>query len=225
MSTSRLSYTSGVESDGEFFGPETPRASRTTLTGPISLTSAVSTGALHRSNSDPSLAADQPDAGVQPQAVENGSRIPDYNAPPPYAVSPSKDDGVNKRYATAADYGFANGNNDHRLSSSRRSSSNQPRGGSEALDDLPLPPPPQSQGNQKSSTSSSSSSRSPKVPPPKIDRLKKPSRRSATERLFQNDNGSVEINGNNGGHGKGSSASGSLDRNAHIRDMKMVRLI
>ncbi len=85
MTTSRLSYTSGVESDGEFFGPETPRASRTTLTGPISLSTSASTGALHRSNSDPSL-ADAPDGG----SGGGSSRIPDYNAPPPYAVAPGK---------------------------------------------------------------------------------------------------------------------------------------
>lgn len=77
MSNSRLSYTSamgGGESDGEFCEPETPRASRTMLAEPPGQN-------LPRSNSDPSLAQnnDQLD-----------SRIPDYNAPPPYAVTPGK---------------------------------------------------------------------------------------------------------------------------------------
>ena len=85
----------------------------------------------------------------------------------------------------------------------------------------------------------------PKVPP-KIDRQKKPSRRSATERLF----GNGEVSGNymnsegNNTTGNGSSgsssiphsqsvgntnrashhphSSSSLDRHTHIRDMKMV---
>ena len=85
----------------------------------------------------------------------------------------------------------------------------------------------------------------PKVPP-KIDRQKKPSRRSATERLF----GNGEVSGNymnsegnntsgNGSNGSSSiphsqtmgntnrashhpHSSSSLDRHTHIRDMKMV---
>ena len=86
----------------------------------------------------------------------------------------------------------------------------------------------------------------PKVPP-KIDRQKKPSRRSATERLF----GNGEVSGNymnsesnsNGNASSGLSSiphtqsmansnrashhphsSSSLDRHTHIRDMKMVRI-
>ena len=89
----------------------------------------------------------------------------------------------------------------------------------------------------------------PKVPP-KIDRQKKPSRRSATERLF----GNGEVSGNymnsesnttSGHNGSNSTASvpqsqsvsttnnrashhphssSSLDRHTHIRDMKMVRI-
>ena len=88
----------------------------------------------------------------------------------------------------------------------------------------------------------------PKVPP-KIDRQKKPSRRSATERLFGNgevsgnymnsennpslangtSNGSASIPhsqaGSNGTTNRASHhphSSSSLDRHTHIRDMKMV---
>ena len=116
---------------------------------------------------------------------------------------------------------------------------------------------------QQTQTSSSSSKRSqsqpskdaqgkkaPELPkvPPKIDRQKKPSRRSATERLFGN--GEVSGNymnsesnttpGHNGSNGTAPvpnsqsasttnrashhpHSSSSLDRHTHIRDMKMVR--
>ena len=60
--------------------------------------------------------------------------------------------------------------------------------------------------------------------PPKIDRQKKPSKsRSATAdsaRLFHNGDAPTQdrhSSSNHNGYGKG-----SLDRNAHIRDMKMV---
>ena len=114
------------------------------------------------------------------------------------------------------------------------------------------------QQNQNSSSSKRSQSQpskeaqgnAPELPkvPPKIDRQKKPSRRSATERLF----GNGEVSGNymnsegnntsgNGSNGSASiphsqsmsntnrashhpHSSSSLDRHTHIRDMKMVRI-
>ena len=116
------------------------------------------------------------------------------------------------------------------------------------------------QQNQTSSSSKRSQSQpakdaaqgsAPELPkvPPKIDRQKKPSRRSATERLFGN--GEVSGNymnsegnstsGNNGSNGSASiphsqsmsntnrashhpHSSSSLDRHTHIRDMKMVSM-
>ena len=59
-STSRLSYTSGIESDGEFIdSTPTPRASRNTLTGPPTMIpTAQSTANLTRCSSDPNLADD-----------------------------------------------------------------------------------------------------------------------------------------------------------------------
>ena len=142
-STSRLSYTSGIESDGEFIdSTPTPRASRNTLTGPPTMIpTPQSTANLPRCSSDPNLADDDVtdgNGGCQlPQtngelplsqplcpsftscpliweflhfSGNGGGRIPDYNAPPPYAVSPAaapvggKEE---KRYNS--DYGFTNG--------------------------------------------------------------------------------------------------------------------
>jgi hypothetical protein len=81
--TSRLSYASSPESDGEFCDPETPRASRTHLSAASSSTH------LPRSNSDPSLAQPEDEQKMsigKPDQVD-GSTIPDYNAPPPYAIN------------------------------------------------------------------------------------------------------------------------------------------
>ena len=69
----------------------------------------------------------------------------------------------------------------------------------------------------------------PKVPP-KIDRQKKPSRRSASERLFGNGEVSGNYMNSNDGNatatppsGKHRNHSNSLDRHTHIRDMKLVK--
>ena len=116
---------------------------------------------------------------------------------------------------------------------------------------------PQQNGNSKRSQSQPAKDAQGKVPelpkvPPKIDRQKKPSRRSATERLFGNGevsgnymnsennptqtngatNGSTSIpqsqSGSNGVTNRASHhphSSSSLDRHTHIRDMKMVIII
>ncbi len=80
--SARLSavYGSSPESDAEFCDAETPRASRThldTLGGGGGTINGSHPGPLPRSTSDPSLAP-------------KDDRIPDYNAPPPYAVPPAK---------------------------------------------------------------------------------------------------------------------------------------
>ena len=71
-STSRLSYTSGIESDGEFIdSTPTPRASRNTLTGPPTMIpTPQSTANLPRCSSDPNLADDDVTDG-------NGEKCPD----------------------------------------------------------------------------------------------------------------------------------------------------
>ena len=87
--TSRLSYASSPESDGEFCEAETPRASRTRLNTNYNSNTLGSVdgigggGKMPRSTSDPSLApGDEED--------NSGGYIPDYNAPPPYAMSLGK---------------------------------------------------------------------------------------------------------------------------------------
>ena len=66
--TSRISYSSYPDSDGEFCDPETPVVSRQ----PSMI---LDPAKLDRYNSDPNLAASQDQKSL------NG--IPDYNAPPP----------------------------------------------------------------------------------------------------------------------------------------------
>ncbi len=95
--SARLSYyNSSPESDGEFCTDTTPRNSRTQLAGIVgssnTLTStgivkstanvkAPNSGNLARSTSDPSIA---------PKDEEDKSGIPDYNIPPPYAITPKQ---------------------------------------------------------------------------------------------------------------------------------------
>nr|XP_040572898.1 tight junction protein ZO-2-like isoform X5 [Lepeophtheirus salmonis] len=212
--TSRLSYTSSPESDGEFCGdPETPKVNRAVPEVPHD----GEDGRLTRSNSDSNLVSSSsnkessdhhPLMGPINSANSNSNAsantntnggIPNYNAPINCAVdSPVKSGNgnikqqheMNSNTATKRDLygGF------------RRSQVN------ESIDDLPLPPHP----NHSSSSTSSSSPQNPSNAnvkhgmsnmggpelPPKIDRLKKPSRRTTED-------------------------SSSLDRNAHVRDMKM----
>ena len=79
-STSRLSYTSGIESDGEFIdSTPTPRASRNTLTGPPTMIpTPQSTANLPRCSSDPNLADDDvTDGNGEWQLLQtNGALIP-----------------------------------------------------------------------------------------------------------------------------------------------------
>lgn len=107
----------------------------------------------------------------------------------------------------------------------------------DSIDDLPLPPPPTQNGispkrvgsQQPTTTSSSSGSASLPHVPPKIDRLKKPSRRSSQEQQQRMHNGSGEqqqpesMYSTRGGSSSNKPSSGSLDRNAHLRDLKMVK--
>eukprot|EP00096_Caligus_rogercresseyi_P000024 TRINITY_DN1008_c0_g1_i3.p1 TRINITY_DN1008_c0_g1~~TRINITY_DN1008_c0_g1_i3.p1 ORF type:complete len:450 (+),score=156.29 TRINITY_DN1008_c0_g1_i3:116-1465(+) len=170
--TSRLSYTSSPESDGEFCGdPETPKASRVLP----EVGHDPEEGRLTRSNSDSNLVKEG----------DSGS-IPNYNAPISCALENSKKAPIlNGGGGTLKDQ-------QSKYSGFRRTAPSN-----DSIDDLPLPPHPNN--HSSSSTSSSSPQEGGKGPelPPKIDRHKKPhSRRGADE-------------------------SSSLDRNMHIRDMKM----
>ena len=73
--TSRMSYTSSPDSDGEFCEPETPSVSRQ----PSMI---IDPSKLERYNSDPNLA----------RSLNSSGMIPDYNMPPPNSamnVTPS----------------------------------------------------------------------------------------------------------------------------------------
>ena len=200
--TSRLSYTSSPESDGEFcdsLEPGSRTLGRQKTDPKLSLQLMDQPGRLARSNSDPSLARQEGVIG-DPEKIEE---TPNKSA---------------KRRSQGGDskYGFS-GDKEN-----------------ESVDDLPLPPHPQHQ--QTSPRHHKTSNRysahfppdqdqidggQPNLPkvPPKIDRQKKPSRRTS-ERLF----GNGEVSGNymNSDSGPRSLHSSSLDRHSHIRDMKLV---
>ena len=80
--TSRLSYASSPESDGEFCGDDTPRRSAA-VRNPASRQD--SNNRLVRSNSDPSLA--RQDGTIK---SEPGDVMTDYSAPPPYSIQPDQ---------------------------------------------------------------------------------------------------------------------------------------
>ena len=80
--TSRLSYTSAAESDGEFCGEDTPRRSAE-INNSRNATSQDPSGRLVRATSDPSLA--RQDGTIK---SEPGDHIPDYSLPPPYSTQP-----------------------------------------------------------------------------------------------------------------------------------------
>lgn len=65
--TSRMSYTSSPDSDGEFCEPETPSISRQP-------SMVIDPAKLERYNSDPNLTA---------RSLNTSGMIPDYNMPPP----------------------------------------------------------------------------------------------------------------------------------------------
>jgi len=79
--TSRLSYTSSPESDGEFCEADNTISRMTSRNPSISHDASLTVAGLARSNSDPNLARDPDD---------DATAIPDYNAPPPYAVNASQ---------------------------------------------------------------------------------------------------------------------------------------
>ena len=79
--TSRLSYASSPESDGEFCEADNSISRMTSRNPSISHDAAMTVAGLARSNSDPNLARDQDD---------DATAIPDYNAPPPYAINASQ---------------------------------------------------------------------------------------------------------------------------------------
>lgn len=204
--TSRLSYTSAAESDGEFCGEDTPRRSAE-INNSRNATSQDPSGRLVRATSDPSLA--RQDGTIK---SEPGDHIPDYSLPPPYSTQPEIQQATaTKRRSHGGDskYGFPNKQN----------------GGQQPAEEFPPPPqgsqaPPaknglssgvfRGQSNDRyapvpADTSPPDNKRSQSQPPnvinsknkkevgpngtvpvlpPKIDRQKKPSKKSAAERLF-----------------------------------------
>lgn len=209
--TSRLSYTSAAESDGEFCGEDTPRRSAE-INNSRNTTSQDPSGRLVRATSDPSLA--RQDGTIK---SEPGDHIPDYSLPPPYSTQPEIQQATaTKRRSHGGDskYGFPNKQN----------------GGQQPTEEFPSPPqgtqaPPGKNGfssgvfrgqsndryapvpntdtsppdnkrsqsqppnvingkNKKESGGASGPNGTVPVLPPKIDRQKKPSKKSAAERLF-----------------------------------------
>merc|ERR1719150_1561390 len=149
--TSRLSYTSAAESDGEFCGEEmSPRRAGTLKQDP--------SGRLVRTTSDPSLAR-------QGGTVKSEQQHVDYSLPPPYVAGQPE---PSKRRSQGGDskYGFPN-----------KQQPGQEEGG-------------QSYGvlttDKRPGQAKTKKSEAGPVPvlPPKIDRQKKPSKKSAAERLF-----------------------------------------
>lgn len=210
MSTSRLSYTSSPESgtisavfpcifltghftDGEFCGDDTPR--RSAQVGRSGDRGSSEASRLARASSDPSLA--RQDGTIK---SEPGEVIPDYSQPPPYSTQPAPGQEAKRRsHGGDSKYGFPN---------------KQGGGAEEFPPPPPQAAPPQSSGYTSGSVKSPdryaslppesasppdkrSQSQPPGVVqgkgkkeapgpvlPPKIDRQKKPSKKSAAERLF-----------------------------------------
>merc|ERR1719278_1626799 len=204
MSTSRLSYTSSPESDGEFCGDDTPR--RSAQISSRSDRGSTEASRLARASSDPSLA--RQDGTIK---SEPGEVIPDYSQPPPYSTQQQQQqqqpaqEGKRRSHGGDSKYGFPN----------------KQGGGGGGAEEFPPPPPqaapPQSSGYtsgnfrssdrygslnpaegasppDKRSQSQPATAAAPQgkgkkevpgpVLPPKIDRQKKPSKKSAAERLF-----------------------------------------
>merc|ERR1740123_1703084 len=201
MSTSRLSYTSSPESDGEFCGEDTPR--RSAQISSRSDRGSTEASRLARASSDPSLA--RQDGTIK---SEPGEVIPDYSQPPPYSTQQQQQqqqqpaqEGKRRSHGGDSKYGFPN---------------KQGAGAGGVAEEFP-PAPPQSSGYtsgnfrssdrygslnpaegasppDKRSQSQPATAAAPQgkgkkevpgpVLPPKIDRQKKPSKKSAAERLF-----------------------------------------
>ena len=138
--TSRLSYTSAAESDGEFCGEDlSPRRAGTLKQDP--------SGRLVRTSSDPSLAREA--AGKAPESLP----------PPPYTAGHQAEGTKRRSQGGDSKYGF--------------------------------PKQQQEEGGEKRPGKTKKSDGVPgsalPVLPPKIDRQKKPSKKSAAERLFGRD--------------------------------------
>ena len=136
--TSRLSYTSAAESDGEFCGEDlSPRRAGTLKQDP--------SGRLVRTSSDPSLAREA--AGKAPESLP----------PPPYTAGHQAEGTKRRSQGGDSKYGF--------------------------------PKQQQEEGGEKRPGKTKKSEGGPALPvlPPKIDRQKKPSKKSAAERLFGRD--------------------------------------
>merc|ERR1740123_1496534 len=139
MSTSRLSYTSSPESDGEFCGEDTPR--RSAQISSRSDRGSTEASRLARASSDPSLA--RQDGTIK---SEPGEVIPDYSQPPPYSTQQQQQqqqqqpaqEGKRRSHGGDSKYGFPN---------------KQGAGaGGGVAEEFP-PPPPQAAPPQSSSSS------------------------------------------------------------------------
>ena len=150
--TSRLSYTSAAESDGEFCGEDlSPRRAGTLKQDP--------SGRLVRTSSDPSLAR------------EGAVKPPDSLSPPAYTAGHQGE----VRPPTPPWYSYKNFPPPQ---PKRRS-----QGGDSKYGFPKHQPPPEETEKRPGKTKKSEGGPVP-VLPPKIDRQKKPSKKSAAERLF-----------------------------------------
>lgn len=194
--TARLSYTSAAESDGEFCGDDTPRRSaavannRTANSAPQGVNGPDSfKRGMSRASSDPSLV--RQDGTIK---SEPGELMPDFSAPPPYSTQSQVQKETKQRQVTDGKYGNRespeenkqqlSGNaampNGHGGAYRSQSSESQNRPGS-------IESSPEGNGGvQKSQGNGGQKKGGPVGPvlPPKIDRQKKPSKKSAAERLF-----------------------------------------
>ena len=178
--TSRLSYTSAAESDGEFCTEDTPRRS-------AALNNAEPR--LARTASDPSLARQTGTIKSEP------GDIPDYSAAPPYSTQPDPGGAAQpgqastKRRSHGGDskYGFPNKQEQPGYSSGVFRSQTGDRyaaAPADQADSKRSHSQPPNVLNNKNKKEAAGPNGSVPVLPPKIDRQKKPSKKSAAERLF-----------------------------------------
>merc|ERR1719445_2717233 len=190
--TSRLSYTSAAESDGEFCNDElSPRRAGTLKQDP--------SGRLVRVASDPSLA--RQDGTIRGQDGTMKSEHGDYSLPPPYTAAAPQQPETTKRRSHGGDskYGFPNGNK-----SSSNGVEESPSGYSTGMyrDSRERQSNDRYQAPVEAGNSGTTSGKNKKdigslpVLPPKIDRQKKPSKKSAAERLFGRSSSSNNSNNN-----------------------------
>merc|ERR1740123_2477191 len=173
MTSARLSYTSAAESDGEFCGEDlSPRRSGTLKQDPA--------GRLVRVASDPSLARGQ-EAAVK---TEPGG---DFSLPPSYTTQPQE---TTKRRSQGGDskYGFPN-KQSNGVEESPVGDAGYSSGMFRGQNGDQFTGSPEAKEERRGQSKSKKEAGSLPVLPPKIDRQKKPSKKSAAERLFGRSSG------------------------------------